>query len=122
MDINDDVMNLARGWVVQYEDGTIITEYDLEGNERNWKKIPKNNIKSLSLKWGSKHWTIYGKEFYIQYKRGWVTPVPGRNLVPNVEYRCIGYWEGNNKVIYKVHEATGKMEMIVESIDKKSDQ
>jgi len=54
MDINDAVMSMAKGWVVSYNDGTVITEYDKDGNETNWKKVPKVGIKSLSLKWHSK--------------------------------------------------------------------
>jgi hypothetical protein len=117
MDINDDIMNMPRGWIVQYHDGRTITEYDRDGNEINWRDIPKKNIKSVSLKWNDKYWHLYDKENYIQCKRGWLLPSPGR-VIPNIEYRCIGYWENNNKVIYKVSEHTGKMEMIVESIAK----
>ena len=31
MDINDDIMNMPKGWIVSYTDGTIITEYDKYG-------------------------------------------------------------------------------------------
>ena len=118
MDINDDIMNMPRGWVVHYEDGTIITEYDIDGNAKDWRAIPKKGIKSVSLKWHNKHWTISGKDCYIQFKRAWVAPMAG-NITPNIDYRCIGYWEGNDKVIYKVNEKTGQMQMLVESIDNK---
>ena len=114
MDVNDDIANMPRGWVVHYEDGRIITEYDKEGNETEWKKVPKRGIKYLSLKWHNKHWTIHGKDIYLQKKRGWVIPRAGVEQEPVIEYRYIGYWEGANKVFYRVNEATGRMNMIVE--------
>lgn len=116
MDINDDIMNLAKGWIVHYDNGRIITEYDKDGNQTDWREVPKVGIKSLSLKWYNKHWTIYGKGIYLQKKRAWITPVAGIEQEPNVEYRYIGYWEGNNKVYYKVNELTGQMKMVVETI------
>lgn len=114
MDINDDVMNMSKGWILQYEDGTIITEYDKNEKQTDWREVPKKGIKSLSLKWNSKFWTLQGKEIYLQKKRGWISPVAGRDLEPNVQYRFIGFWEGNNKVYYRVHEQTGRMDMVVE--------
>ena len=116
MDVNDDVLNMPKGWVVSYEDGTIITEYDRDGKECNWRKIPKVGIKSVSIKWYGKHWTIHGKQHYFQKKRGWVNPaIPGAQEA-NVETRCIGYWEGNDKIMYVVDEITGDMKIVVESI------
>lgn len=116
MDMNDDILNMPKGWIVQYEDGTIITEFDREGNETNWKKIPKKSIKSVSLKWYNKFWTITGKDNYLQKKRGWIIPVAGIDQHPNIEYRYVGYWEGNDKVYYRVDEVTGQMKMVVENI------
>lgn len=116
MDINDDVMSMPKGWVVKYEDGSIITEYDRNGTQRDWRKIPKKGIQSLSLKWYTKHWTIQGKDIYLQKKRGWVVPQAGVEQEPNVQYRYIGYWEGNSKVYYQVDELTGQMKMVVEDI------
>lgn len=116
MDINDDVLSMPKGWVVQYEDGTIITEYDRNGEQRDWRRVPKKGIKALSLKWNNKHWTIHGKETYIQKKRGWVNPALGTQE-PNVQFRYIGYWEGNDRVFYRVEESTGNMNIEVESIE-----
>ena len=121
MDINDDIMNMPRGWIVQYEDGTIITEYDRNGVQRDWKGVPKRGIKCLSLKWHGKFWTIHSKEIYLQKKRGWITPVAGVEQEPNIQYRYIGYWEGNNKVFYQVDEHTGVMRMVVESLEKEQE-
>lgn len=113
MDINDAILNMVCGWIVHYMDGTIITEVGMDGKEVEWKKVPKTGIKSLSLKWNTKFWTINGKENYIQKKRGWIIPDSGMEE-PVIEYRCIGYWEGNDKVMYKISEDTGKMQMVVE--------
>lgn len=111
MEINDDVLSMPKGWVVKYEDGTVITEYDRNGKETNWKKVPKKNIQSLSLKWYNKHWTITGKKVYIQFKRGSIAPGEAEHMV---EERCIGYWDGPNKVVYRVDERTGQMTPTVE--------
>lgn len=114
MDINDDILNMPKGWIIQYEDGKIITEYDRDGNQTDWRSVPKTNIKSLSLKWYNRFWTLHGKEVYLQKKRGWVIPVPGVDMEPNIQYRFIGYWEGGNKVYYRVCEHSGQMLMVVE--------
>lgn len=113
--MNDEIMNMPKGWVVCYEDGTVLTEYDVDGNERPWKSIPKVGIRSLSIKWYNRHWTIYGKSCYFQYKHGWISPVAGVDLHPNLEERCIGYWDGGEKVCYHVDEQSGKMWITVES-------
>lgn len=113
VDINDDVMNMPKGWIVQYEDGRIITEYK-DGKQIDWRTVPKVKIKTLSLKWHNRFWTLHGKEVYLQKKRGWIVPVAGVEMQPNIEYRFIGYWEGNNKVYYRVDERTGQMSMVVE--------
>lgn len=118
MDINDDILSMPKGWIVQYTDGRIITEYDRNGEQTNWRKVPKVGIKCLSLKWLTKHWTIAGKEVYLQKKRGWVSPLPGPQEA-NIQYRYIGYWEGANKVFYCVDEATGAMSMVVEGPEDK---
>lgn len=116
MDINDDIMNMPRGWILHYENGRIITEYDQDGNQRDWRDAPKVGIKSLSLKWHTKHWSITGKENYLQKKRGWIMPVSGIEQEPTVQFRYIGYWEGNDKVYYRVDEVSGQMKIVVESI------
>lgn len=116
MDINDDILNMAKGWVIHYEDGRTLAEYDKDGNQLEWRKASKQGIKSLSLKWFNKHWSIYGKRDYLQKKKGWITPVYGLEQEPVIQFRYIGYWEGNNKVFYRVDEATGDMKMVVESI------
>lgn len=121
MDINDAVMNMSKGWVVHYEDGTILTEYDFVGNSTDWREVPKKGIKSLSLKWYGKHWSIYGKDIYLQKKRGWVIPVFGLEQEVSVQSRSIGYWEGNNKIFYQVDEQTGQMKMVVETIGKEEE-
>ena len=114
MDINDEVLSMAKGWIIAYNDGTMLTEFDRNGVEREWRSAPKKNIKYVALKWNHKNWTIQGREHYLQKKRGWVNPaVPGYQE-PNIQYRYIGYWEGKNKVFYRVDELTGDMKIMVE--------
>ena len=114
MDINDDILNMPKGWIVQYEDGTIITEYDRDGRAKDWREVPKVKIKSLSLKWYNRFWTIHGKDVYLQKKRGSVVPQAGVEMEPRIEYRFIGYWEGSERVYYRVCEHSGQMSMIIE--------
>ena len=116
MDINDDIMNMPRGWIIHYKNGQILTEYDRDGTQRDWRKAAKVGIRSISLKWFTKHWTITGKGIYLQKKRGWIIPVAGLDQAPNIQYRYIGYWEGNDKIYYRVDELTGQMKMVIESI------
>jgi len=113
--MNDDILSMPKGWILHYTDGTIVTEYDRDGNQKNWRKYPKVGIKSLSLKWNTKFWTIANKECYLQKKRAWVSPQPGEQEA-NVQYRYIGYWEGNDRVFYQVDEITGQMAMVVDTL------
>ena len=109
--INDSIMNMPKGWIVVYNDGTVITE-----NDSNWYSIKKKNIKILALKWNTKFWSIRDKSVYFQFKRGSVLISPGGST-SNVECveRCIGcYDESGSKVIYRVNERTGQMRLDVE--------
>jgi len=103
--MNDTMMNLVKGWFVIYKDGSLVVETDLE-----WGKVKKGNIKILGLKWYDKIWTISGRSSYIQFKRGSVSISPSgvSSDVQCIE-RCIGYYEGAKKVVYRVDEMTGKM-------------
>lgn len=113
MDICDSVLSMPKGWVVSYNDGRIITEYDQNGEQTEWRSIPKVGIRSLSLKWYDKHWTISGKnDLYIQKKRAWISPGMDQSVL---KYRYIGYWDGSDQVLYQVEEATGQMKIIVKS-------
>lgn len=95
-----------RGWEVQYKDGTIITEDQME-----WKNIPKINIARLSLHYDGRMWNICDKDFYFQKKRG--SAIPGYTDSFRVESRTIGYYDGSSKVMYTVDEDTGKMHVEV---------
>jgi len=96
---------MDKGWIVEYEDGTVITE-----EEKHWHDIPKTDIKRLSLKWGPKIWSMEGKKYYTQKKRA--TIVPGSD--PQIEFRYIGYYDNGIKVWYRVEENTGRMEVVTE--------
>jgi len=100
---------MRRGWVVKYENGTVIKEKDME-----WRRIPKTGIVKLSLLFDGKRWDIHDKPAYVQKKRASV--VPGVIDSFRVESRSIGYYEGNKKVWYTVDEFTGQMKMEVQKI------
>jgi len=104
--MNDQVMNLVKGWFVVYKDKTMVTE-----NECDWSNVKKNNILILGLKWYDRFWTLSGQTSYIQFKRGSAPWAPGiSGEVPiTCEERCIGYYEGANKVVFRVNEWTGQM-------------
>jgi hypothetical protein len=108
--MDDRMMNLSKGWFVVNKDSFVITE-----NEIEWSQIKKTEIKTLGLKWHDKIWTITDKAPYVQFKRGSVSfsPAGFDNEVQCTE-RCIGYYEGSSKVIYRVDEFTGRMRMCVE--------
>ena len=97
---------MYRGWEVLLDDGTYIREGDAE-----WKDVPKNEIKKLSLLYDSRKWDLSGKQSY--FVRTSASMVPGivESLV--IEKRCIGYYEGAKKVYYIINEFTGKFHMEV---------
>ena len=97
--------NMRRGWIVELYDGTQLWECQTE-----WCDVPKAKIKSLTLIFEGRKWTLNNKQGYIQKKRG--SAAPGENL-PTIEKRIIGYYEGNTKVEYVVDERTGNMIMRV---------
>jgi len=101
----DRLMNLQAGWFVVYKDGTLATE-----DEVHWDKVKKGQIKILGIKWHDKMWTIRDKTAWVQFKRGSVAfSTTGINYDVDCEERCIGYYEGSSKIIYRVNNHTGKM-------------
>lgn len=105
--MNDQVMNLVKGWFVIYKDKTIVTE-----NDTVWRDVKRGEILILGIKWKDKFWTISGKTAYLQFKRGSVPISPSGVCTEDdirCEERCIGYYEGNKKIIFKVNEHTGQM-------------
>lgn len=110
--INDDIMNLSKGWVVVYKDGSMVTENDMD-----WGKVRKRDIKVLALKWYNKWWTVRDKVGYLQFKRGsvFVSASGPASDVVTCEERCIGYYdEDGSKVIYRVNDHTGQMALDVQ--------
>jgi hypothetical protein len=98
-----------RGWEVEYLDGTRINE-----SQKNWLSIPKQGIKRLTLHYDGRRWDIENKQIYFQKKRGSSVP-----WVPDsfrIESRSIGFYEGQNKILYTVDEFTGRMQMEVKEI------
>lgn len=108
--MDDKMMNLSKGWFVIYEDGRVVTE-----DEMDWSKVKRAGIKTIGIKWYDKIWTLTDQAPYIQFKRGSV-PFSLHNEEVEVQCteRCIGYYEGSSKVVYRVNEFTGQMRMCVE--------
>lgn len=104
--MDDTLMNLSKGWFVVYNDNSLVTE-----DSTDWNKVNRGEIKILGLKWKDKFWTISGKTAYVQFKRGSVGFSPTGVVDSNItcEERCIGYYEGSSKVVYRVNERTGQM-------------
>lgn len=100
---------MDKGFIIEYDSGKIITEEEME-----WMKVPKANIKQLTLKWYDKTWHVPGPHCF-QKKRGSASPmVPGHRI----EARIIGYFDvaGRSRVTYIVDELTGHMDMKVEDV------
>ena len=98
---------MKRGWEVVLFDGTIMNESNCE-----WRQVPKLKIKQLSLIFDSRRWDLTGKEAY--FVRNTASVVPGSQTSFRIERRCIGYYEGANKVCYVVDEHTGEFKIFVE--------
>jgi hypothetical protein len=104
---------MRRGWEVEYADGTIIRE-----NQMNWKTIPKINIVRVTLHFEGRQWTLDNKMAYDQKKRG--SAIPGVPESFRIESRSIGYYDTIDekpvKIWYTVNEFTGKMTMEVKKL------
>jgi len=104
---------MRRGWSVEYLDGTIINEDQME-----WKKLPKVNMVTVVLHYDGREWLIHNKAAYLQKKQA--SMIPGVNESFQVESRSIGYYDiidGKDcKVWYTVDENTGNMTMEVNNI------
>jgi hypothetical protein len=104
---------MRRGFEIEYVDGTIIKESQME-----WKKAPKINIVRVTLHFDGRQWDLNNKLAYDQKKRGSV--IPGIANSFQIESRSIGYYdvidEKPVKVWYTVNEFTGKMKMEVQNL------
>ena len=96
---------MRRGWIVELKDGTLLWECDTA-----WQDVPKKEIKSLTLIFEGRKWTISDKDAYIQKKRASISPGEAE---ATLEQRMIGYYDGNLKIEYVVNEHTGNMSMRV---------
>lgn len=102
---------MEKGWIILYEDGTHVMESQAE-----WNSVRKVGIKTLRLKWHNKMWDITGKKNYVQFK---TCSIGIGEDAPLLHSRCIGYYdESGNKVIYRVHEQTGRMRIEVVPSDR----
>lgn len=98
---------MQRGWIVELDDGTVLMECTCE-----WKDVPKIRIKKLSLIYDGKRWDLTDRQAY--FIRNSASMVPGVRESFRIEKRCIGYYEGKDKVCYIVDEYTGSMVIKVE--------
>jgi len=104
---------MRRGWCVEYSNGTVINEDQME-----WKDLPKLNIIRITLRYDGREWSFHDKVAYVQKKKA--SMIPGVTESFQVESRSIGYYDiiddKNCKVWYTVNEDTGKMIMEVEEL------
>jgi hypothetical protein len=98
---------MVRGWEVELDDGTIYKEDCCE-----WKEVPKVRIKRLTLHYDGRRWDLTGKQAY--FVRSSASVVPGNQASFQIEKRCVGYYEGKDKVCYIVNEHTGELIIKVE--------
>jgi hypothetical protein len=98
---------MTRGWLVTLNDGTVMKESDYD-----WREIPKNQIKELSLLFDGRRWDLSGKEAY--FVRNTASVVPGAPQSFRVEKRSIGYYEGREKISYMLNELTGECKIVVD--------
>ena len=99
---------MTRGWLVELDDGKILSEENTE-----WKEVPKVKIKKLSLLFDGRRWDLFDKQAY--FIRTSASMVPGVQESFRVEKRTIGYYEGAEKVSYTVNEATGEFKMSIDN-------
>jgi len=104
---------MRRGWEVEYADGTTIKE-----SQKDWKKIPKEDMVRLTLHYDGRQWDLHNKIAYVQKKRASMVPWVESSF--QVESRSVGYYDvidGKNvKIWYTVNEMTGFMKMEVEDL------
>ena len=98
-----------RGWEVEYKNGLILNE-----SNHSWHSISKNNIVRLTLYYDGRQWDIDGKKDYYQKKLG--SAIPGRSGSFRIESRSIGYYEGNDIILFTVNEFTGRMKVEVKNL------
>lgn len=101
--------NNRRYWELEYANGEIITE-----NQMEWGDAPKINIVRLTLHYDGKRWNVQNKSAYVQKKRGSVAPGGGGFAI---ESRSIGWYEDNKKIFYTVDEFTGQMKIEVKELN-----
>ena len=112
MRVMDRDINMQRGWIVVFKDGSIIWEDDMP-----WNKVPtKRNIIKMILKWDDRFWSLDNKENYtVPKKRGYLDVSVG-GTSQGIHSRTIGYYdmEEKCKVVLRVEESTGKMNYEIE--------
>lgn len=112
MVLDDPKVNLLEGgWYAQFQDGSVITQAEMD-----WNKVPnKKNIKLMGLKRMHKRFELEGKENYcppgethmkeIIINNGSDVAVTKQSLVA----WFIGYYDKMEKVLIKIDAVTGKV-------------
>lgn len=104
---------MRRGWELEYNDGTVINEEQMD-----WPRVPKIGIIRMTLRYDGREWNIFNRSDYVQKKKASV--IPGVPDSFQVESRSIGYYDkvdGKDvKVWYTLNEETGVMKMEVEEL------
>ncbi|KKN01094.1 hypothetical protein LCGC14_1131180 [marine sediment metagenome] len=115
MRIGDRDITMSKGWIAQFEDGTVICEDDMP-----WNKVPKKkNIQHMILKWEERFWSLTDKEHYTVPKKKGYMDVSTGGVSGGIHSRTIGYYdmEEKCKVILRVEEATGQMQYDIEPFE-----
>jgi len=97
---------MRRGWEAELRDGKVMQE-----KEYAWKEVPNRDIVRLTLYYDGRRWDLRNKQAYFVKNRA--SMIPGINESFRIERRCIGYYEGADKVHYIIDERTGKFSMEV---------
>jgi len=94
---------MANGWIATYTDGRTIQEDEME-----WQSLPKQGISRLSLRVNDREYHIDGpQQGWIQFKSAYID-MGGEHQISS---RVIGYYDGPNKIYYRVDEFTGELKI-----------
>lgn len=96
---------MSKGWIAEFEDGSVICEDDM-----SWREVPKKkNIRRMVLKWEDRIWSMDNKKHYtVPTTRGYMDVNLG-GCSQGIDSRTIGYYsiENKEKVILRVNETSG---------------
>jgi hypothetical protein len=97
-----------RGWAVKFKDGQVITEWSFG---KPFSHLPRQQeIESVALFYGDRHWVISGqKHYFIEKRESMLFGLSGGGGGRQLESRTLGYWDDQGrKVKFTVNELTGE--------------